>query len=79
MKSLGIDTYIHSDDLVGTWAGFGKHLACEESRPIGGNIPAVLQEESLEMVHLFTNSLAGAQTLHIVRTFKVFKWRASVC
>lgn len=50
---------------MGTGAGFGEHLACEESCPIGGNIPAVLQEESLEMMHLFTDTLTGAQILQI--------------
>lgn len=73
MQAFGVHTHIHSDDLVGTGAGLGEHLSCEESRAIGGNIPTVLQEESLEVVHLFTHTLTSAQTL---QTHRIEKLRA---
>ncbi len=63
MQAFGVHPHIHSNDLVGTGAGLGEHLSCEESRSIGGDIPAILQKESLEVVHIFTYTLTGAQTL----------------
>lgn len=44
-------------------AGLGVDLAREEGGSVSRDVPAVLQEESLQVVHLFTQPLAGAQGL----------------
>lgn len=63
MQPLCVDPDVHADDLVVAGAGLGVDLAREKGRSIGRDVPAVLQEESLQVVHLFTHPLAGAQSL----------------
>lgn len=63
MQSLCVDPDIDADDFVVAGAGFGVDLAREEGRSVGRDVPAVLQEESLQVVHLFTHPLTGAQGL----------------
>lgn len=63
VQSLCVDPDIHTDDFVVAGAGLGVNLTREESCSVGWDVPAVLQEESLEMVHLFAHSLARAQGL----------------
>lgn len=67
MQSLGVDPNIDTDDFVVAGAGLGVDLACKESCSIGRDVPAVLQEESLKVVHLFAHTLTGAQSLSMVR------------
>lgn len=43
--------------------GLGVHLPCEEGGGVGGDVPAVLQEEPLQVVHLLAHTLTGAQSL----------------
>ena len=64
MQALSVDPDVDADDLVVAGAGLGEDLAGEEGRPVGGDVPAVLQEEALQVVHLLTHALARAQTLH---------------
>ena len=47
VQALGVDAHHHPDDLVVAGAGLGVHLPCEEGCPVGGDVPAVLQEEPL--------------------------------
>lgn len=63
MQPLCVDPDVDTDDFVVAGAGLGVDLAREEGRSVGGDVPAVLQEESLQVVHLFTHPLAGAQGL----------------
>lgn len=63
MQALGVDAHEYADNLVVAGAGLGVHLACEEGRPVGGYVPAVLQEEPLQVVHLLAHPLAGTQAL----------------
>ena len=63
VHALGVDPDVHTDDLVVAGAGLGVDLSCKESRSVGRDVPAVLQEESLQVVHLFAQPLTGAQGL----------------
>lgn len=63
MQPLGVDPDVDADDFVVAGAGLGVDLAREEGRSVGGDVPAVLQEESLQVVHLFAHTLTGAQGL----------------
>lgn len=63
MQSLCVHPHVDTDDFVVACAGLGVDLACEESCSVGRDVPAVLQEEPLQVVHLFTDPLAGAQSL----------------
>lgn len=63
VQAFGVDPHIDPDDLVGTGAGLGVDLAGKKGSSVGGNVPAVLQEEALKVLHFFTHSLTGAQTL----------------
>lgn len=63
MESFGVDPHVNPDDLVGAGAGFCVNLASKKGSSIGGNVPAVLQEEALKVMHFFTHSLTCAQTL----------------
>lgn len=63
MQPLRVDPDVDPDDFVVAGAGLGVDLACEEGRAVGRDVPAVLQEEPLQVVHLFTHPLAGAQGL----------------
>lgn len=63
MQPLGVHTNVDTERFVVAGAGLGVDLAREEGRSISRNVPAVLQEESLQVVHLFTHPLAGAQGL----------------
>lgn len=63
MQPLGVDPDVDADHFVVAGAGLGVDLAREEGRSVGGDVPAVLQEEPLQVVHLFTHPLTGAQRL----------------
>lgn len=63
VQPLRVDANVDADDFVVAGAGFGVDLAREEGGPVGRDVPAVLQEESLQVVHLFAHPLAGAQGL----------------
>lgn len=63
VQSFGVDPHVDPDDLVGAGAGLGVDLAGEKCSTVGGNVPAVLQEEALKVMHFFTHSLTGAHTL----------------
>lgn len=63
MQPLCVDPDVDTDHFVVAGAGLGVDLAREEGRPVGRDVPAVLQEEPLQVVHLFTHSLTGAQRL----------------
>lgn len=63
MEPLGVHPNVDADDLVVAGTGLGVDLAGEEGRSICGNVPAVLQKEPLQVVHLFAHALAGAQGL----------------
>lgn len=63
MEPPGVDPHVDADDLVIAGAGLGVDLAGEEGRSVRGHVPAVLQEEPLQVVHLFAHALAGAQGL----------------
>lgn len=63
MQPLGVDPHVDADDLVVAGAGLGVDLAGEEGRPIRRDVPAVLQKEPLQVVHLFAHALASAQGL----------------
>lgn len=63
VQSFGVDPHVDPDDLVGAGAGLGVDLAGEKRSTVGGNVPAVLQEEALKVMHFFTHSLTGAHTL----------------
>lgn len=63
VQTFGVDPQVDPDDLVSAGAGLGVDLACKKGGSVGGNFPAVLQEEALKVMHFFTDSLAGAQTL----------------
>lgn len=47
VQPLGVDPDVDADDLVVAGAGLGVDLAREEGCPVGGDLPAVLQEEPL--------------------------------
>ena len=47
MQAPGVDAHIHTDYFVVAGAGFGVHLAREESGSIGRDVPAVLQKQPL--------------------------------
>lgn len=63
MQPFCVDPDVDADDLMVAGAGLGVDLTREEGRAVGRDVPAVLQEESLQVVHLFTHPLAGAQGL----------------
>lgn len=63
VQPLGVHAHVDPDDLVVAGAGLGVDLAGEEGRSVGGDVPAVLQKEPLQVVHLFAHALAGAQGL----------------
>lgn len=63
VQPLGVHANVDTEHFVVAGAGLGVDLAREEGRSISRNVPAVLQEESLQVVHLFTDPLAGAQGL----------------
>lgn len=63
VQPLGVHADVDAEHLVVAGAGLGVDLAREEGRSVRGDVPAVLQEESLQVVHLFTDPLAGAQGL----------------
>lgn len=63
VQTFGVDPHVHPDDLVGAGAGLGVDLASKKRSSIGRNVPAALQEEALKVMHFFTHSLTGAQTL----------------
>lgn len=63
VQPLGVHANVDTEHFVVAGAGLGVDLAREEGRSVSGNVPAVLQEESLQVVHLFTDPLAGAQGL----------------
>ena len=63
MQPLCVDPDVDADDFVVAGAGLGVDLAREERRSVGRDVPAVLQEESLQVVHLFTHPLTVAQGL----------------
>lgn len=63
MQPLGVHPHVDADDLVVAGAGLGVDLAGEEGRPIRRDVPAVLQKEPLQVVHLLAHALAGAQGL----------------
>lgn len=63
VQPLGAHANVDPEHFVVAGAGLGVDLAREEGRSVGGNVPAVLQEEPLQVVHLFTDPLAGAQGL----------------
>lgn len=63
MQPLGVHPHVDADDLVVAGAGLGVDLAGEEGRSVRRDVPAVLQKESLQVVHLFADALAGAQGL----------------
>lgn len=65
MQPLGVDAHVHADDLVVAGAGFGVDLAGEEGGAVGGDVPAVLEEQPLQVVHLLTDSFTGAQSLQV--------------
>ena len=60
VQPLCVDPDVDTNDFVVAGASIGVDLACEESRSIGRDVPTVLQEESLQVVHLFAHPLAGA-------------------
>lgn len=47
MQPLGVDSHVDAEDFVVAGAGLGVDLAREEGGSISGDVPAVLQEESL--------------------------------
>lgn len=63
MQPLRVHPDIDANDLVVACTGLGVDLAGEESCSIGRDLPAVLQEEPLQVVHLFADPLACAQSL----------------
>lgn len=63
VQTFGVDPYVDPDDLVSAGASLGVDLASKKGSSIGGNVPAVLQEEALKVMHFFTHSLTCAQTL----------------
>lgn len=63
VQTLGVDADVDADDFVVAGAGFGVNLSGEEGGAVGWDVPAVLQEEALQVVHLFTHALAGTQSL----------------
>lgn len=63
MQPLRVYPNVHTDDFVVAGTGLGVDLACKKSCSISRDVPAILQEESLQVVHLFAHSLAGAQGL----------------
>lgn len=63
VQPLCVNPHVDPDDFVVTGTGLRVDLACEESCSVGWDVPAVLQEESLQVVHLFAHTFAGAQGL----------------
>lgn len=63
VQTLRVDPNVDTDDFVVAGAGLRVDLTCKEGRSVCWDVPAVLQEESLQVVHLFAHSLAGAQGL----------------
>lgn len=63
VQTLRVDPDVDADDFVVAGAGLRVDLTREEGCSICRDVPAVLQEESLQMVHLFAHPLTGAQGL----------------
>lgn len=67
VQALGVDTHEDADDFVVAGASLGEDLACEEGSTICWDVPAVLQEEPLEVVHLFAHTLTHTEVLWQIR------------
>lgn len=63
VQPFGVDADVDADDFVVAGAGLRIHLAGEKSGAVGGDVPAVLQEEPLQVMHLLAHAFAGAQRL----------------
>lgn len=63
MQPLGVDCDINTDDLMVAGAGLGEDLSGEKGSAVGGDVPAVLQEEMLEMMHLLAHAFTCAESL----------------